>query len=122
MGDKLADKAPAVFYVNWFRTSREGRWLWPGFGDNSRVLKWMCQRIEGKIGAQETPLGNMPLDGDLDLSGLNISARDLAELMEVDTEAIKADLADSEAYLAQFGDKVPARLTAQLNALRTRLG
>ncbi len=121
MGDKLADNAPAVFYVNWFRTSSDGRWLWPGFGDNSRVLKWICQRVEGTIGAKETAIGNLPLDGDLDLSGLEISARDLAELMEVDIDAIKADVADAEAYLTKFGDKVPARLTAQLDALKTRL-
>ena len=69
MGDKLGDKAPAVFYVNWFRTSDDGRWLWPGFGENSRVLKWMCERVEGKVEAKETPIGNMPLDGDFDLDG-----------------------------------------------------
>ncbi len=122
MGDKLEDKAPTVFYVNWFRTAKDGRWLWPGFGENSRVLKWMCQRVEGKIGAKETPIGNMPLDGDLDLSGLDISAEDFAELMEVDIEAFKRDVADAEAYLAKFGDKVPPRLVAQLEALKSRLG
>jgi phosphoenolpyruvate carboxykinase (GTP) len=122
MGDKLGENAPAVFYVNWFRTSREGRWLWPGFGENSRVLKWMCQRVEGKVGAKETPIGNMPLDGDLDLSGLDLPAEDLAQLMEVDNEAFKADLADAEAYFAKFGDRVPARLKAQVEAQKTRLG
>jgi len=86
------------------------------------VLKWMCQRVEGKIGAKETPIGNMPLDGDLDLSGLDISAEDFAELMEVDIEAFKRDVADAEAYLAKFGDKVPPRLVAQLEALKSRLG
>ena len=107
MGDKLGANAPAVFYVNWFRTSRDGRWLWPGFGENSRVLKWMCERVEGKVGARQTPIGQMPLDGDFDLSGLEIPAEDWAELMEVDTAAYRADMADAEAYLAQFGDKVP---------------
>ncbi len=122
MGDRLGDNAPTVFYVNWFRTSRDGRWLWPGFGENSRVLKWMCQRVEGEIGAKETPIGNMPLDGDLDVSGLDVSPEDLAELMAVDTEAFRRDLADAEAYLAQFGDKVPSRLVTQLEAMKTRLG
>jgi len=122
MGDRLGDNAPTVFYVNWFRTSRDGRWLWPGFGENSRVLKWMCQRVEGEIGAKETPIGNMPLDGDLDVSGLEVSPEDLAELMAVDTEAFRRDLADAEAYLAQFGDKVPSRLVTQLEAMKTRLG
>ena len=122
MGDKLRDNAPAVFYVNWFRTSDDGRWLWPGFGDNSRVLKWMCERVEGKIDAKETPIGNMPLDGGIDLTGLKIPAEDFAALMAVDTEAFKSDVADAENYLAKFGDKVPPRLAAQLEALKKRLG
>ena len=122
MGDKLGDKAPAVFYVNWFRTSRDGRWLWPGFGENSRVLKWMCERIEGKAGAHETPIGNMPASSDLELEGLDISDEDLAELLKVDSEAFKADLDDAEAYLEKFGDKVPERLRVQLEAQKKRLG
>jgi phosphoenolpyruvate carboxykinase (GTP) len=111
-----------VFYVNWFRTARDGRWLWPGFGENSRVLKWMCERVEGKIGARQTPIGHMPLEKDFDLSGLPIPAEDFAELLEVDAAAYRADMADAEAYLAQFGDKVPARLRAQLQAQKARLG
>jgi len=122
MGDKLGDKAPAVFYVNWFRTGPDGRWLWPGFGENSRVLKWMCQRVEGEVGARETAIGNMPLEGDFDLMGLDIPPEDFAALMKVDNEAMKADVADAEAYLAQFGDRVPPRLSAQLEALKARLG
>ncbi len=122
MGDKLGDKAPKAFYVNWFRTSRDGRWLWPGFGENSRVLKWMCDRIEGKAGAQETPIGAMPTAEDLDLEGLEIDAEDIAELLKVDVKAFKADLEDAEAYLAKFGDKVPERLRVQLAAQKERLG
>jgi len=122
MGDKLGDKAPAIFYVNWFRTAKDGRWLWPGFGENSRVLKWMCERVEGKVGAKETAIGNMPLDGDLDLTGLDIAPEDIAELLTVDAEAFKEDLADGEAYLVDFGDKVPERLRAQVEAQKTRLG
>ncbi len=122
MGDKLGDNAPKIFYVNWFRTSRDGRWLWPGFGENSRVLKWMCDRIEGKISAQETAIGNMPAAADLDLEGLEIADEDLAELLKVDKEAFKADLADAAAYLDKFGDKVPERLRVQLEAQKKRLG
>lgn len=122
MGDKLGDNAPKVFYVNWFRTSRDGRWLWPGFGENCRVLKWMCDRIEGNIGAQETAIGNMPAADDLDLEGLEIADEDLAELLKVDNEAFKADLEDAEAYLDKFGDKVPERLRVQLEAQKKRLG
>jgi len=122
MGDKLGDKAPAIFYVNWFRTGPDGRWLWPGFGENSRVLKWMCERMAGTVGAKETPIGNMPLEGDLDVSGLDIPPEDLAALMKVDNDAVKADVADAEAYFAKFGDRVPPRLSAQLEALKARLG
>ena len=121
MGERLGAHAPWIFYVNWFRTSREGRWLWPGFGDNSRVLKWMCERVEGKIGARETPIGYMPLDGDLDLGGLDLPADDVAELLEVDVKAYQADLADAKAYLAKFGNRVPPRLVKQLEALEARL-
>ena len=122
MGDKLGDNAPKVFYVNWFRTSRDGRWLWPGFGENSRVLKWMCERIEDKVSSQETPIGVMPAAGDLDLEGLEITDEDMAELLAVDNEAFKADLSDAEAYLDKFGDKVPERLRVQLEAQKKRLG
>ncbi len=122
MGDRLGDKAPAVFYVNWFRKSNEGRWLWPGFGENSRVLKWMCQRVAGEMEAQETPIGNMPREDDFDRDGLDVSPEEFAELLEVDVEMCKADIADAEEYFAKFGDKVPQRLRAQLEALKKRLG
>jgi len=122
MGDKLGDKAPRCFYVNWFRKDIDGKWLWPGFGENSRVLKWMCERVEGKVNAIETPIGLMPKDGDLTLDGLDIPADDWAELMKVDTDLFKATLADAKEYLAKFGDKLPVRMTEQLNALEARLG
>jgi phosphoenolpyruvate carboxykinase (GTP) len=122
MGDLLGDKAPRCFYVNWFRKDKDGKWLWPGFGDNSRVLKWMCDRVEGKVKARETAIGLMPIDGDLTLDGLNIPAADWAELMKVDTELFKATVTDAEKYLATFGDKLPARMTEQLKSLKARLG
>ncbi len=121
MGDRLGPQAPAIFYVNWFRTSRDGRWLWPGFGENSRVLKWMCERIEGTVGARQTPIGFMPYDEDFDLSGLDLPAEDYAELMEVDTAAFRRDVEDGEAYLKKFGNRVPPRLVQQLAAQRARL-
>jgi len=121
MGEKLGDNAPRCFYVNWFRKTDDGKWLWPGFGENSRVLKWMCDRVEGKVGARETPIGLMPLDGDLTLDGLDIPAEDWAELMKVDTDLFKVTLADAKEYLAKFGDKLPAKMTEQLDALEKRL-
>jgi phosphoenolpyruvate carboxykinase (GTP) len=121
MGEKLGAKAPACFYVNWFRKNRDGRWLWPGFGENSRVLKWMCERVEGKVGAVKTAIGYMPKEGDLDLAGMNFSPEDYKELMRVNPEAFKSDLADAEKYFAQFGDKMPEKLKKQLAAMKERL-
>ncbi len=122
MGDKLGDKAPRMFYVNWFRKNEEGKWLWPGFGENSRVLKWMCERVDGKVGAVETPIGLLPEDGDLDLSGLDIPAEDLADLMKVDNAAWSAEMPDVEKHFSQFGDKLPSQLKDQLEKLKKRLG
>jgi phosphoenolpyruvate carboxykinase (GTP) len=121
MGEKLGDKAPRCFYVNWFRKTKDGKWLWPGFGENSRVLKWMCDRVEGKVDARETPIGLMPIDGDLTLDGLDIPAENWEELMKVDIEAFKATHADAEAYLAKFGDKLPIKMIEELKELDDRL-
>jgi len=121
MGEKLGAKAPACFYVNWFRKNRDGRWLWPGFGENSRVLKWMCERVEGKVGAVKTAIGYMPKEGDLDLTGMDFPPEDYKELMRVNPEAFKSDLADAEKYFAQFGDKMPEKLKKQLAAMKERL-
>src|SRR5208283_1128058 len=106
----LGKNAPAVFYVNWFRKNREGRWLWPGFGENSRVLKWMCERVEGKVGAEETLIGYMPKKGDLDLTGLKIPLGDFEELMQVNREAFQADLKDADAFFSQFGSRLPEKM------------
>jgi phosphoenolpyruvate carboxykinase (GTP) len=122
MGEKLGDKAPKIFYVNWFRKSASGKWLWPGFGDNSRVLKWMCERVAGTVKGRETPLGIMPAEGELDLTGLKIAAADLKELLHVDVAAAKAEVEDFRQYLATFGDRLPSQMTAELNALESRLG
>ncbi len=122
MGDKLGAKAPRIFYVNWFRKSPEGKWLWPGYGDNSRVLKWMCERVEGKVGAQDTPIGRLPKDGDLDLSGLSLPAADVAELLRVDVAAWKGEVPDVEGHLSTAGDRLPARMKTQLGEFKNRLG
>jgi phosphoenolpyruvate carboxykinase (GTP) len=120
MGEKLGDKAPKVFYVNWFQKDENG-FIWPGFGENSRVLKWMCDRVEGKVGARETALGLMPEDGDVNLDGLDLADGAWEKLMKVDTEGYKSTVADMKAYLAKFGEKLPAKITEQLGALEARL-
>jgi phosphoenolpyruvate carboxykinase (GTP) len=121
MGDRLGDKAPRIFYVNWFRKSADGKWLWPGFGDNSRVLKWMCERLEGKAGAKKTAIGYVPNENDIDLRGLEIPPQNMKELLRVDVPAWKAEIPDLEKHFKQFGDRLPQRLRKQLNNLIDRL-
>lgn len=121
MGDRLGENAPRIFYVNWFRKGEDGRWLWPGFGENSRVLKWMCERIDGKAGAKQTPVGLMPGEGDLDLEGLSIPSEDLRELLEVDPQLWRGEIPDIEEYFEQFGSHLTDRMRTQLDALKERL-
>jgi phosphoenolpyruvate carboxykinase (GTP) len=122
MGDKLGAKAPRIYYVNWFRKGDDGRWLWPGFGENCRVLKWMCERVDGKVGAAETPIGLMPKKEDLDLSGLSVPPKDLEELLQVDPHAWKTESSGIEDFFGQFGSRLPDRLKAQLDDFKKRLG
>jgi len=122
IGDKLGDNAPKMFYVNWFRKSPDGKWLWPGFGENSRVLKWMCERVEGNAGAEEKAIGFIPGKGDLDLDGLDIPDEDLEELLSVDKDAWNAEIPDIDKHLSQFGSHLPERLKVQFENLKKRLG
>ncbi len=122
MGDRLGTKAPRIFYVNWFRKGAQGKFLWPGFSDNSRVLKWMCERVEGKVGAVKTPIGLLPNEGDLDLTGLALPHEDMKELMSIDTVAWKAEIPDIENHFATFGDHMPERLRRQFQEFVKRLG
>ena len=121
MGDRLGDKSPRIFYVNWFRKSSDGKFLWPGFSDNSRVLKWMCERVEGKVGARKTPIGLLPNEGDIDLSGLDISPEDMRELMSIDTDAWKAEISDIKNHFSMFGSHLPERLKMQSQEFIQRL-
>jgi len=122
MGDRLGDNAPRIFYVNWFRKTADGKWLWPGYGENSRVLEWMCERLEGTAGAVDTAIGRLPAADALNLSGLEIAADNVSELLRVDEAAWGAEIPDIERHFAQFGDRLPARLREQVAALRDRLG
>jgi phosphoenolpyruvate carboxykinase (GTP) len=122
MGDRLGSKAPRIFYVNWFRKDRQGKFLWPGFGDNSRVLKWMCERVEGKAGARKTAIGLLPEDGEIDLMGLDVPERNIKELLDVDLDAWKAEIQSLEQHFSQFGDRLPGRMKKQLDDLKKRLG
>ncbi len=114
------NKLPKVFFVNWFRKDDTGKWLWPGFGDNSRVLKWICERVDGTGKADKTPIGNVPTKDALDLTGLDIPSEDLEQLLAVDKEGWKKEVAGIEEYYQKLGG-VPAPLKAQLDGLKQRL-
>jgi phosphoenolpyruvate carboxykinase (GTP) len=114
-------KLPRVFFVNWFRKAEDGHWLWPGYGENSRVLKWVFERVEEGGAAVETPIGNLPAAGGLDLSGLDLPAEDLRALLTVDIEGWKSEAAGLATYYDEFGDRLPGALREQLAALQERL-
>ncbi len=115
-------KLPKVFFVNWFRRGADRKWLWPGFGENSRVLEWICHRVEGTVSARQTAIGNLPKPEDLNLTGLNLSPEVVKELTSVDSAGWHKELQDIAAYYAKFGDRLPAGLKKQLDDLRQRLG
>jgi phosphoenolpyruvate carboxykinase (GTP) len=115
------EKLPRVYQVNWFRKDASGRYIWPGFGDNSRVLDWIVRRVSGDAEAIETPLGRIPAEGELDLEGVDITPEQAAELFAVNAESWLAEADLTEEYYAKFGDRVPAALRGQLDALRSRL-
>jgi phosphoenolpyruvate carboxykinase (GTP) len=115
-------KLPKVFFVNWFRRSADGKFLWPGYGENSRVLKWICERVEGTAKAQTTPIGNIPTRDALDLSGLGMHDEDINQLLAVDLAGWKKEIDDVAANYAKFGDKLPKALNEQLDSLRQRIG
>ncbi len=121
MGKKGGDKMPKIFYVNWFRKGRDGHWLWPGFGENSRVLKWVCQRCDGQADAVDTAIGRLPAPGSLDLSGLSIPDKDLAELLEVRKQDWLDKVPAFREHYARLGEKLPAELADELDALEKRL-
>ena len=123
MGKKLGDKAPKIFNVNWFRTDDEGHFIWPGFGDNLRVLMWILARCEGKADAVETPIGYEPKPEDINIEGLkDITLDTIKGLLDVDVDLWKADVIGIEEFYAKFGSKLPAEMKNQLEALKARLG
>ena len=121
MGARQGARLPRIYYVNWFRKNTGGDFLWPGFGDNGRVLKWIFERVSGKIEGRATPIGTVPAPGEVDLSGLSIDEADVAELLDVDVEGWLAEIPLIREYYERFGEKLPAVLTAQLDALEERL-
>ena len=121
MGKKLGDKAPKIFNVNWFRTDDEGHFIWPGFGDNLRVLEWIIKRCEGKADAVETPIGYVPQAEDINLEGLDFSLDTLKSILEVDKDLWRTEADGIAEFYEKFGDKLPAELKSQLATLKNNL-
>jgi phosphoenolpyruvate carboxykinase (GTP) len=115
------EKLPAIFYVNWFRKTADGKWLWPGYGENSRVLKWVVERVAGKVTARETPIGYVPTEGDLDLTGMDIAPETVKQVLQVDREEWRQELPGIAQHLAIFGDKLPPELQVEYKNLKKRL-
>ena len=108
--DKDGAKLPKIFHVNWFRKGADGKFVWPGFGDNMRVLEWIIERCKGGVGANETPIGNLPRAEDLNIAGLDLAAADLALLLDVDHAGWTQEYASIGAYLDSFGARAPDAL------------
>jgi phosphoenolpyruvate carboxykinase (GTP) len=122
IGERDGAKLPKIYFVNWFRKDQNGKFVWPGFGDNSRVLKWISDRLDGKVEAKETAIGYVPAKGTLDISGLKISdeAMDLLTTVDLDVWAEEANLIPG--HYEKFGERLPQRLWDEYAALVERLG
>jgi len=120
MGKKMSNP-PKIFHVNWFRTNEEGQFIWPGFGDNFRVIEWMLKRCENKADANEAPIGYLPKPEDINIEGLNLSADTLKSLLSIDTESWLADIKNIEEFYAKIGDAIPQELIEELKRLADNL-
>jgi phosphoenolpyruvate carboxykinase (GTP) len=120
MGSRLAH-APRIFHVNWFRKDAANKFMWPGYGDNLRVLEWVIERCADRVGASDTPIGYLPRPTDLNLSGLQIAPQTVTDLLTVERDAWRREAAEVRAYVDEFGTRVPAEMRAELDALERRL-
>jgi phosphoenolpyruvate carboxykinase (GTP) len=111
-----------VYHVNWFRQDKDGKFLWPGFGDNLRVLSWIIDRCEGRASAKETPIGFLPRPEDIDLSGLALGDGALHQLMDIDPAAWHAEIDDIGKYLESYGARMPQKLKDRHQQVKTALG
>jgi len=119
MGNKMA-RPPKIFHVNWFRTDDEGHFLWPGFGENLRVLEWIIDRCRSRIGAAESPIGYIPKKDDIDLTGLNLPPDRMDQLLKIDKEEWLKDLDDQLEFFKMFGKKLPKEIWDEHKALKKR--
>jgi phosphoenolpyruvate carboxykinase (GTP) len=114
-------KLPKIFYVNWFRRNTLGKFLWPGFGENSRVIKWAIEQIEGENTSQSTPIGLIPSPGAIDVSGMEISSQELAEVSSVNVDEWRAEIPLIEEWFTKIGSKLPAELEREFATLKAAL-
>jgi len=121
LGRHEGAQLPGIFYVNWFRKDEEGKFLWPGFGENARVLEWIFRRCEDAVEAEDTPIGRVPTKGGLNTGGLSIGDQDLDELLRVDPAEWLQEIDPIREFFAKFGERLPRELQAQLDALEQRL-
>jgi phosphoenolpyruvate carboxykinase (GTP) len=121
-GERKGAKLPRIFLVNWFRKDDDGNFIWPGFGENIRVLEWVFRRCGDEGETVETPIGLVPADGEIDIDGANVDGEQMKTLMTVDPAAVKEQLPQVEEHLARFGDDLPDEIGSQLEALKKRLG
>ena len=115
-GQRNGAKLPRIFYVNWFRKDADGKFLWPGYGENSRVLAWIFRRCEGKSKAVKTPIGLVPAAGELNLTGLDLQPDGLRQMLEVDRAELRGELPQIAEHLGQFGERLPAEIGEQLRS------
>jgi phosphoenolpyruvate carboxykinase (GTP) len=120
VGAKLKNP-PRIYHVNWFRRDAQGRFLWPGYGENLRVLAWMLDRCAGNAAATQTAIGNLPRPEDINMKGLGVSEQDLRELLTVDPKLWRKEVADIREYLQKFGTHLPASLLRELDAVESKL-
>jgi phosphoenolpyruvate carboxykinase (GTP) len=120
IGQRAGAKLPKIFYVNWFRQDN-GQFLWPGYGENSRVLKWIFERCDGAATAEETPIGRLPARGALDLTGLNLPPANLEKLLQVDVDGWLAEVPSIREHFAKFGSHLPAGMKQEVDKLEERL-
>jgi phosphoenolpyruvate carboxykinase (GTP) len=121
VGARAGAKLPQIYYVNWFRQDASGSFLWPGYGENSRVLKWVFERCNGTAKAQETPIGRLPAPSDLDTKGLDIKKEALEQLLNVDVNGWMAEVPLIREHFAKFGTHLPKALVQQVDELEQRL-
>jgi phosphoenolpyruvate carboxykinase (GTP) len=115
--DEKSDRLPRIFHVNWFRQDEDGRYLWPGFGENLRVLRWIIDRCEGRVGARETPIGYLPCTADIDMAGIDIDEATMQALLSIDNDQWRAEMKSIGEYLASFGDRLPEKLRDEYEAV-----